>query len=111
MLGWSETKKWNRTSEMTYPGGMPTRAPRKRERIGIGLILAAGLTSTQVGCHPPDDVVEIRIEDVVQETTMGDGFKSFGEIKGHDSCGLGVAVIEASGDGIGDGEECSGGGS
>ena len=85
------------------------RTPRKRD--GIGLILAAGLTSTQVGCHPPDDVVEIRIEDVVQETTMGDGFKSFREIKGHDRCGLGVAVIEASGDGIGDGEECSGGGS
>ena len=42
---------------------------------------------------------------------MGDGFNSLGEIKGHDSCGLGVAVIEASGDGLGDGEECSGGGS
>ena len=90
---------------------MPTRSLRERERIGIGLILAAGLASAQVGCHPPDDVVEIRIEDVVQETTMGDGFKSFGEIMGHDSFGLGVAVIEASGDGIGDGEECSGGGS
>ena len=91
---------------------MPTRAPRKREHIGIGLILAAGLTSAQVGCHPPDETaVEIRMEDVLQETTMGDGFKSFGEIKGHDSCGLGVAVIEASVDGIGDGEECSGGGS
>ena len=29
-----------------------------------------------------------RMEDVQQETMMGDGLKRFGEIKGHDGCGL-----------------------
>ena len=81
--------KLNSTSEMTYPWGTPMRTPRKRERIGIGLILAAGQTPPQAGCHPQDETaVEIRMEDVQQETMMGDGLKRFGEIKGHDGCGL-----------------------